>query len=396
MTQATAPDVVADVLMDVRHMPRELAIVKIENDSMMAMAMAKPRNYPAVLADVKSQIETFPSFAREAMYSKPVGKDRVGGQMKYARGLSIRAAEAIRCSMGHNKVRCSVTPIDNDTVKIEATFSDFASGSIWQDEAIVSKLYQTKAWGDKPSRTQRIADDRFYNVTVKAQKSIVVREVILRSMPPGLRSELEALVDYQVDRLLDHSTVQKLVASFANKGVTQQKIEGHLGKSMDALNKDDRKTLLGIWNALEQEETTIAQAFGEDDAPQTQAPTAAKPAASKTDALAEELKGTTPAPDGADVTSEAVADAPVPETKQPSPEPEKVAKPLTQAQLRTNIRAKWLNLNKDEADELAGKHWLEEHGLQTIDGVDKVLGVKPLTALLESLESTETKQSSTA
>ena len=353
------PDVVADVLMDVSRMPRELAIVKIENDSMMAMAAMKPRNYPDVLADVKSQIETFPSFARQAMYSKPVGTDYKTGKMKYARGLSIRAAEAIRCSMGHNKIRCCVIPVDVDTVKVEATFTDFASGSIWQDETNVSKLYTTRQ-----GKTVRHPEDRFHDVVVKAAKSKCVREVILRSMPPGLRSELETLVDEQLDSFLDDSTVGKLVASFAGKGVTEEVIERHVGKKMADFTKADRATLLGIWNALEQEETTVAQAFGEEDVPQTQTSTTTGSATSKTDALAEEI-------------------APITDKEPEKPEPKEKSPEPTQPQLRTNIRAKWINLNaKDEA---AGKKWLEEYGLQSIDEIQKVLGVVKLTALLESL-----------
>lgn len=368
-------DIVAESFMDMRHLPRDLAIVKIENDSMMALAAARPRDYPAVLADVRSQIETFPSFARQAMYSKPVGKDYKTGKMKYARGLSIRAAEAIRCSMGHNKIRCSVTPVDLDTVKVEATFSDFASGSIWQDETMVSRLYQTRAYPNNPSKTVRHAEDRFNDVVIKAAKSKCVREVILRSMPPGLRSELELLVDEQLDSFLDDSTVQKLVASFAGKGVTEEMIANHIGKKMGDFNKADRATLLGVWNALEQEETTVAQAFGEDDAPQTSAPPQAKPATGKTDALADELSG----------PPEEEAPAPVPDKKQSAPaQPEVSGKPTTQDQLRIGIRAKWMNLVADSQHGDAAK-WLEDYGLQSIDDVKNVLGIKPLTAMLESL-----------
>lgn len=117
---------------------------------------------------------------------------------------------------------------------------------------------------------------------------------------------------------------------------------------------------------------------GEDDAPKAETPSQAKPSTGKTDALAAE--------DGEPAKEQEPAQ--VPDKEQPSPDP---GKPLTQGDYRTNIRAEWLNL-----DEATGKQWLEEHGLESIDHINKVLGFKPLTALLESLQSTENKQSSTA
>lgn len=352
MTQAPAP--VTDLIdMGLQQMPRELAIIKIENDSMMAMAALKPRDYAVVLADLKSQLENFKSFAQQAMYAKPVGKDRDTGKMKYARGLSIRAAEAIRCSMGHNKIRCSVTIIDADTVKIEATFTDFASGSIWQDETFVSKNYTSYQ-----GKTLRHKDDRFADVVVKAAKSKCVREVILRSMPPGLRSELELLADKQIESFLDDSTVQKLVASFSTKNVTVEMLENHLGKKIDVLVTEDRKILAGIWTALEQEETTVAQTFGEDEKP---AP-ATKPG-TKTEELAKEL-------------------APEP-AKKVEPEPtESKAKAVTQPQLRSAIEAKW-NVVHGDCQETS-KKWLDDHGMSGIGDVVNVVSVKQLQALLDS------------
>ncbi len=126
-------------------LPRDLAIVKIQEDSMMAMAAAHPRDYVAILADIKQQIAAYKSFAQGIMYTKPVG----GG--KYATGLSIRAAESIKLAFGHCSVVTDISIIDNNTVKISATFTDFQRGNKWTDGGVLSKFYkESKKKGGPP------------------------------------------------------------------------------------------------------------------------------------------------------------------------------------------------------------------------------------------------------
>lgn len=241
----------------VSQLPHDLAVIKMENESMMALAAARPRDYAEVLESVKGQLAAYRSFAQEAVYNKPVGKDPNTGQMRYARGLSIRAAEALAEAYRYCKVRSDVTPIDADTVRVEACFTDFQSGRVWQDSGIVSKTYKKRN-----GTIARHSDDRFYNVVVKAEASKRVRECIMRMIPPGLRSELVICVDAQLSEFLDESTQAAIIAQFANRGATVPMLEGLIGKSLDHFTREDRGTLVGVWNALEAGETTVAEAFG--------------------------------------------------------------------------------------------------------------------------------------
>ena len=241
------------------HLPPDLALMRMENDNIQALAAARPRDHQKIRADLEAQITAYPSFVRTAIYCKPVGRDD-SGQQKYARGLSIRAAEAIAEAYGYCRIRADVTPLDENTVKVEATFSDYQKGRIWQDGGVLSKFYKAKN-----GQMQRIPDDRFFNVTVKAEVSKRVREVILRSVPPGLRSELVEMVESRIDDLLDDSTVSKIIANFASKGVTEEMLETRIGRTPKAgWTKEDRKNLIGLWNALEQEETTVSEIIGDE------------------------------------------------------------------------------------------------------------------------------------
>jgi len=238
-------------------LPRDLAIIKMENENIMALAAAHPRDYGEVLADIKSQLKTFKSFAETAMYNKPVGKDQ-NNKMKYARGLSVRAAEAIATAYKFNRCRIDVTPMP-DGARVEATFTDYQTGRMWQKAGLVSKRYKRRDGGIAVHN-----DDRFYSVVCEAVGSKMIRECILRCVPPGLRSELEKCVDEQLDEFLDDSTAKKIVAQFSTKGITQEQIETLLGKRLDSFTKEDRRTLLGTWNAIDQGETTVAEVFGDN------------------------------------------------------------------------------------------------------------------------------------
>lgn len=238
-------------------LPPELAIIKMENESIMALAAAHPRNHEKVLADIKDQLRTYKTFAKDAMYCKNVGKD-ASGHTKFARGLSIRAAEAIAAAYGYNRVRVEHIPIPNnpEAIKVEATFVDYQTGRIWQKASIVSKWYKSRGEG-----MVRHNEDRFFSVVVEAAASKLIRECIIRTVPPGLRSELEAEVNAQLDQFLDDGTVEKIVAQFSTKNVTPAMLESVLGKKLDSLDKADRTKLLGIWNGIDQGETTVADVF---------------------------------------------------------------------------------------------------------------------------------------
>jgi hypothetical protein len=248
-------------------LPPDLAIMKLENENIMALAAARPRNHEKIKAELLAQIDAYPSFAEKIIYCKPVGKDQSGKQ-QYARGLSIRAAEAIAEAYGFCRVRADVTPVDADTVRIEATFTDYQRGRIWQDAGLLSKWYRSKN-----GQMVRHAEDRFHNLVVKAEVSRRIREVICRSVPPGLRSELMELADRKIDDLLDEATVKKIIAQFAGKGLGLEELEAHVvGRTLKAgWTKEDRRTLLGVWNALKDEETTVAEILGSERTKNTKA-----------------------------------------------------------------------------------------------------------------------------
>ncbi len=253
-------------------LPRDLAVIKMENDSIMSMAAAHPRDHAVMLRDLKTQLQTYKSFAKEATYSKPCGKGEGGGQ-RFARGLSIRAAEAIAEVYGYNRCSVEVTPIDGTTARVEASFVDYQRGRIWRLSSVISKVFKRR--NDSQGRpTGRHNDDRFYGVVCKAEGSKLLRECITRAVPPGLRSELMLCVDEQLADFLDEKTVLNIVAQFSGKGVSKEDLEALIGKRIESFTQGDRVTLMELWRGVESGDVEVAELLAEtndkgDDKPTT-------------------------------------------------------------------------------------------------------------------------------
>lgn len=258
------------------NMRPEVVQMRLENETMMAECRVRPRNFEAIKEELLEQLKAFPDLATDAIYAKPVGKDQSTGEQKYARGLSIRAAETLAEAYGYNRIRSDVSEIDGDKVKVEATFTDFQRGRIWQDAGILSKTYK-----DRFGKPQRWNDDRFYNVVVKAEVSKRVREVITRSVNSGLKAWFESECEKISAGLLDDDTIEKIVKQYASRSVTVEMLEGLIGRPRAmGWTQVDRQQLLGIWNALKDGETTVAEAFG--DRPAQELPKPKKDAPSPT------------------------------------------------------------------------------------------------------------------
>jgi hypothetical protein len=261
----------------VANLPRDIAIIKMDNDSMIAMAAARPRDYGEIVEEIKNQLSHFKSFAVSAMYAKPVGKmdkcpscgaqtfykDRCPGcgaevPQKIARGLSIRAAEALAVAYKYNRIDVEPEDIEGgEKVRLTCSFVDYQTGRVVRDSIIVSKSYKTRN-----GQTQRIPDDRFYDVVLKAKKSILIRDCIMKMIPPGMRSELETCVEEQLAQFLDENTVTAIVANFSQKNVSPEMLERYFGKRLNSLTKDDRLTLASMWTGLKDGETTVDELFG--------------------------------------------------------------------------------------------------------------------------------------
>ncbi len=274
-------------------MPANLALVKMENDQIFAIARAHPRDYAAITAKLFAMVKAYPESAEEAIYVKPVGSvlrvqcscgkvyespyakkkgenqsvtecrscGKTNGRWtvisKYARNLSIRAAESIRQAFGFNRVATSVDAGPNGTYKITASFVDYAEGNVTQDERLVSQYITGR------SGTWKIDDDRFFGVTLEAEKAKARRNAIMGGINSEVKSAYYDFCEKTTRELLTPEKMQAIVSAFASKGVTLEQIEQKLGqKASDGWTVSHREELAQIWTAIKSGEANVAEFFG--------------------------------------------------------------------------------------------------------------------------------------
>ena len=232
----------------------ELLQMRMENETIMSECRVRPRDLGECKKKLADLLREFPEFAEDSIYRRPVGKDEDTGDQKYAEGLSIRAAEALAEAYGFNRVRGDATRVDADTVKVDATFTDFATGRIWQDGRLVSQVQKRKN-----GSTYRVDEPRFTDTVVGAAKSKAIREVICRSVSPALKAWFENECRKIMASLLTDEKVDEIVRGFERLGMSLEQLETLLGRPRAmGWTVTERVDAAAFYSALKNNETTVA------------------------------------------------------------------------------------------------------------------------------------------
>jgi len=283
------------------------ALVRLENHTQMQIAVQRPRDEAKILKAALAELETYPSAAEEAVYHKPVGRadecpkckaktwyketcERCGAEvpMKYAEGLSIRAAENLACRWSNSAWAAEILADDGEIVNGVAIFLDYENNTRRAVPFRVSRKYKTKR-----GEVKTMAEDRFNDLKVRAETSKALREVITRSLPAGLKKEYENKAREVFEKNAKRPEIAKrVIRGFAKFGVSDEMIERLLGKRLDALAAEDLVRLKGVYNALDEGDITVEAAFGTGGPAQDQE----KPE-DRAASLRERLAPAPPAPD---------------------------------------------------------------------------------------------------
>lgn len=232
-------------------------LVKLENDTQMAVSVQRPRNEQEILEKALRELDLYPSMAEEAIYNKPVGKKEIKGEwvMTYAEGLSIRTAESLANRWKNSAYGADIVSEDDESITIAAVFLDYENNTRHVMQARVSKSYTTKE-----KKVMQLTPDRL-DLKIKAEQSKLLREIILRSIPAGLKREyrLKAEKMLKGDKLSTRRTA--LVERFFEMGVPVEALIQHKGKEIKDWKHDDLTEMLGIYNAIRDGEISIAETF---------------------------------------------------------------------------------------------------------------------------------------
>jgi hypothetical protein len=234
-----------------------MSIVRLENNTQMQVAVARPRDESKILGSALKELDLYPSMAEEALYMKPVGKNPDTKKMTYAEGLSIRTAESLANRWTNSSFGCEIVAEDDFTVQLAGVFLDYENNTRHVVVGRIAKSYKSKTGSIVKRDPDRL------ELAVKAEQSKVLREVILRSLPAGLKKEYEN----KVRALLKGGKVENrksaIVARFEELNVTLSTLEAHREKKIADWTHEDIVALFGIATAMRDGELTKDAAFPE-------------------------------------------------------------------------------------------------------------------------------------
>lgn len=243
--------------------------VLMEADAKVARQQAKafPRQEDKILKGALAELDLVPEMAAKAYYSIPF-VDRKTNKTNLVQGLSIGSAISLARRWGNCATTVRCIGDDDGGWDLEGIFIDFETNFHCGRPGRGSKLGRSGA-------KVYLLDERRQAMAFGAAASKAQRNAALAGLPTYLKeayfAKARQLAGGDPDTPADPKRVVACIKAFAKLGVTQEQIENNVGKPSAEWSGDDVANLRGLWNAINDENITVAEAFGaskEGEAPQ--------------------------------------------------------------------------------------------------------------------------------
>lgn len=276
------------------------------------MALARPRDLDivrqAMLKDANRS-----SFARVAIYHKPIGKG--------VEGPSIRFVEAAIRNMTNILTETTTISEDDERRVIRVAVSDLETNTYFSQDVTVTKTVERSKLpqGEKPIRMRTNSsgmpvyilhgtDDDILNKQ-NALISKAVRTLGLRLIPGDLVDEALWYVRQTMakeDAQNPDMAKNRIIDAFAQLGVQVEQLKEYVGHELSALDPNELQTLRAIYSAIKDGETTWKAVMDDKAEKEAEAKAAKKPATEP--AKATTKKNPEPAESGDVPTQESAPD----------------------------------------------------------------------------------------
>ena len=280
------------------------------------MALARPRDLDivrqAMLKDANRS-----SFARVAIYHKPIGKG--------VEGPSIRFVEAAIRNMTNILTETTTISEDDERRVIRVAVSDLETNTYFSQDVTVTKTVERSKLpqGEKPIRMRTNSfgkpvyilhgtDDDILNKQ-NALISKAVRTLGLRLIPGDLVDEALWYVRQTMakeDAQNPDMAKNRIIDAFAQLGVQVEQLKEYVGHELSALDPSELQTLRAIYSAIKDGETSWKAVMDDKAEKEAEAKAAKKPAAEPAKAApkATTKKNSEPAESGDVPTQESAPD----------------------------------------------------------------------------------------
>ena len=198
-----------------------------------------------------------PSMAAKAFYSFPRGGQTVAGP-------TIRFAEELARCWGNIDYGIKELSQDDGKSEMQAYAWDLETNA--QSVQNFTNPHQREKT-DKKTRTvvmenltsQRDIYENNANMATRRLRSRILAILPSWFVEDAIEECKKTLAGQNDTPLIDR--VKKMVVQFAKLGVTQEQIERRLKKKIETMNADDFAVFIGIYNAIKQGESKIADWF---------------------------------------------------------------------------------------------------------------------------------------
>jgi hypothetical protein len=153
-------------------------LVKVENDTMQSLAVARPRDLVSIRKNVESELEVFPEIAETAWYSIPY-KDKKNNRTVYVEGPSVHTARRLAQAWGNLTVDCRIVELTNDSCVVQGVAIDMQTNYRYNAPPLrVSRF--TRQYG----KFVQLDDDR-WNLKIASAMAKALRNALFGVVPEG-------------------------------------------------------------------------------------------------------------------------------------------------------------------------------------------------------------------
>ena len=195
-----------------------------------------------------------PAMAEKAFYSFPRGKQTVEGP-------TIRFAEELARCWGNVDYGIKELSQDDGKSEMQAYAWDLETNT--QSVQNFTNPHQREAFGKMQTLTsQRDIYENNANMATRRLRSRILAVLPSWFVDGAINECKKTLAGQNETPLIDR--VKNMVVQFAKIGVTQEQIERRLKRKIDTMTADDFVEYIGIFNALKNGESKVADWFEAD------------------------------------------------------------------------------------------------------------------------------------
>lgn len=220
---------------------------RAEIDIQITTAKHYPRNIQKVFSSALQTVESSRDIAEACFYTLPRSGRKIVGP-------SVRLAEIMATNWGNLRVKTTIIDEGQDSVICQATCIDLET-NVGVSVEVRRRIRDAKG--------ERFNDDMI-TVTTNAASAIAFRNAVFKVIPAVFVQPIfERARQLAVGKETELDTRRaKCVKYFESLGVPAPTLLKHLGKlKVNDIKLEDIEYLLGIQNALKEQETTVEDVF---------------------------------------------------------------------------------------------------------------------------------------